>query len=66
MGIHEDTARCPNRATNVRAHNWVYLGALLASDGKPAWASETRDAGIAGTREPLDGARGRRGYATLR
>jgi hypothetical protein len=25
------TARCPNRATTVRAHNWVVLGALLTS-----------------------------------
>ena len=27
--FHEYTARCPNRATTVRAHNWVVLGALL-------------------------------------
>ncbi len=25
----EYTARCPNRATTVRAHNWVVLGSLL-------------------------------------
>ena len=24
--FHEYTARCPNRATTVRAHNWVILG----------------------------------------
>ncbi len=28
--FHEYTARCPNRATTVRAHNWVVLGRLLA------------------------------------
>ena len=26
--FHEYTARCPNRAPTVRAHNWVVLGAL--------------------------------------
>ena len=31
------TARCPNRASTVRAHNWVCLGALLKNDGRPAW-----------------------------
>jgi hypothetical protein len=35
--FHEYTARCPNRATTVRAHNWVVLGALLRNDGQPAW-----------------------------
>ena len=35
--FHEYTARCPNRATTVRAHNWVVLGALLENPGKPAW-----------------------------
>ena len=35
--FHEYTARCPNRATTVRAHNWVALGALLSNDGQPAW-----------------------------
>src|SRR3954468_632074 len=35
--FHEYTARCPNRATTVRAHNWVCLGALLRNDGRPAW-----------------------------
>ena len=35
--FHEYTARCPNRATTVRAHNWVVLGALLQNDGQPAW-----------------------------
>src|SRR4051812_26071147 len=34
---HEYTARCPNRATTVRAHNWVVLGALLDNPGQPAW-----------------------------
>jgi hypothetical protein len=35
--FHEDTARCPNRATTVRAHNWVVLGALLPRPAQPAW-----------------------------
>jgi len=35
--FHEYTARCPNRATTVRAHNWVVLGALLHEPGKPGW-----------------------------
>jgi DDE superfamily endonuclease len=35
--FHEYTARCPNRATTVRAHNWVILGALLDNSAKPAW-----------------------------
>jgi hypothetical protein len=34
--FHEYTARCPNRATTVRAHNWVVLGALLPRPGQPA------------------------------
>jgi hypothetical protein len=35
--FHEYTARCPNRAATVRAHNWVVLGALLDEPGRPAW-----------------------------
>jgi hypothetical protein len=35
--FHEYTARCPNRATTVRAHNWVALGAVLENPGQPAW-----------------------------
>lgn len=35
--FHEYTARCPNRASTVRAHNWVVLGALLHDPEKPAW-----------------------------
>ena len=35
--FHEYTARCPNRATTVRAHNWVVLGALLHEPDKPGW-----------------------------
>ena len=31
--FHESTARSPNRATTVRAHNWVVLGDLVP--GKP-------------------------------
>ena len=34
--FHEYTARCPNRASTVRAHNWVILGALLPEAGQPA------------------------------
>ena len=34
--FHEYTARCPNRAQTVRAHNWVVLGALLPQEGQPA------------------------------
>ncbi|MCI0461652.1 MAG: transposase [Gemmataceae bacterium] len=34
--FHEYTARCPNRASTVRAHNWVVLGALLPAEGQPA------------------------------
>jgi hypothetical protein len=34
--FHEYTARCPNRATTVRAHNWVVLGALLPQPAQPA------------------------------
>jgi hypothetical protein len=35
--FHEYTARCPNRASTVRAHNWVVLGRLLANPDRPAW-----------------------------
>jgi DDE superfamily endonuclease len=35
--FHESTARCPNRASTVRAQNWVVLGALLENPGRPAW-----------------------------
>jgi hypothetical protein len=35
--FHEYSARCPNRATTVRANNWVVLGALLHNEGRPAW-----------------------------
>jgi hypothetical protein len=35
--FHEYTARCPNRATTVRAHNWVVIGALLRASDRPAW-----------------------------
>jgi hypothetical protein len=34
--FHEYTARCPNRASTVRAHNWVVLGALLPNAAGPA------------------------------
>ena len=35
--FHEYTARCPNRAATVRAHNWVVCGALLHHPDQPAW-----------------------------
>lgn len=35
--FHEYTARCPNRAQTVRAHNWVVLGDLLHNSDGPAW-----------------------------
>lgn len=31
--FHESTARCPNRAETVRAHNWVVIGELIP--GRP-------------------------------
>jgi hypothetical protein len=34
--FHEYTARCPNRAGTVRAHNWVVVGALVPGDPPPA------------------------------
>jgi hypothetical protein len=34
--FHEYTARCPNRATTVRAHNWVVTGAVLPLVDQPA------------------------------
>jgi hypothetical protein len=34
--FHEYTARCPNRAATVRAHNWVVLGALVPAPEQPA------------------------------
>lgn len=34
--FHNYSARYPNRAATVRAHNWVVLGALLPQKGQPA------------------------------
>jgi hypothetical protein len=34
--FHEYTARSPNRATTVRAHNWVVLGGLVPASDQPA------------------------------
>ena len=34
--FHEYSARCPNRAGTVRAHNWVVVGALLGRPDQPA------------------------------
>jgi len=33
--FHEYSARCPNRATTVRAHNWVVVGTLIPQDNRP-------------------------------
>ncbi len=33
--FHEYSARCPNRAATVRAHNWVVTGALLPLADQP-------------------------------
>ena len=35
--FHEYTARCPNRASTVRAPNWVVVGALVPRPTQPAW-----------------------------
>jgi hypothetical protein len=34
--FHDYSARSPNRATTVRAHNWVVVGALLPQSNQPA------------------------------
>jgi hypothetical protein len=34
--FHEYSARCPNRASTVRAHNWLVTGALLPLPDQPA------------------------------
>ena len=34
--FHEYTARSPNRATTVRAHNWVVLGGIVPEPEQPA------------------------------
>ncbi|MBL8796083.1 MAG: hypothetical protein JNM56_19435 [Planctomycetia bacterium] len=34
--FHEYTARCPNPASTVRAHNRVVLGAVLRNPEQPA------------------------------
>jgi hypothetical protein len=34
--FHEYSARCPNRAATVRAHNWVVTGALRHNPDRPA------------------------------
>src|SRR5215468_8266094 len=34
--FHEHSARCPNRAATVRAHNWVVVGALVPVANQPA------------------------------
>src|SRR5262249_10068894 len=35
--FHEYSARCPTRASTVRAHHWVVLGGLLHNPDAPAW-----------------------------
>jgi hypothetical protein len=63
--FHEYTARCPNRATTVRAHNWVVCGALLHDPDQPAWflpvsgrlyfrkSQLPARSGVAGPKEPF-------------
>src|SRR3954471_19467933 len=34
--FHNYSARCPNRAATVRAHNWVVVAALTPDSGQPA------------------------------
>src|SRR5262249_32979827 len=34
--FHNYSARCPNRASTVRAHNWLVSGALVPNPGQPA------------------------------
>src|SRR5436305_8681140 len=34
--FHNYSARCPNRASTVRAHNWVVTGALVPNPDQPA------------------------------
>jgi len=34
--FHEYSARCPNRAATVRAHNWVVIGGLQPVSNEPA------------------------------
>ena len=34
--FHNYSARCPNRASTVRAHNWVVTGALVPNPSQPA------------------------------
>ncbi len=61
--FHEYTARCPNRATTVRAHNWVVLGVLLLETGEarlvpadPACStSASRSCRLRPSREPSSG-----------
>jgi Transposase DDE domain len=35
--FHNYSARCPNRASTVRAHNWVVTGALVPNPGQAAY-----------------------------
>jgi hypothetical protein len=35
--FHNYSARCPNRASTVRAHNWVVTGALVPNPDEPAF-----------------------------
>ena len=53
--FHNYSARCPNRASTVRAHNWVVSGALLPMSGQPALFLP-----VAGRRSTADP-----GYASL-
>src|SRR4051812_45736479 len=52
--FHEYTARCPNRASTVRAHNWVVLGALVPGVGHRFPGGPERHDDGRGFHHPLD------------
>src|SRR4051812_8720278 len=52
--FHEYTARCPNRAATVRAHNWVVLGALVPGVGHRFPGGPERHDDGRGFHHPLD------------
>ena len=51
--FHEYTARCPNRASTVRAHNWVVLGALLHEPAQARLVPADRPAGSTSVKSQL-------------
>ncbi len=48
--FHEYTARCPNRASTVRAHNWVVCGACSTTMAHPPGSCLCRGACTSGSR----------------